>query len=587
MAGHIDSNQKVTEQNHINSTDKKRKSKKQRQKRIKLVLFILLIVAGAAGLFFMQNRRRATKKASAFAEENRTAQAEKRDITSKLSSSGTLSPKDTYEITSLAEGEVILADFEEGDQVTKGQILYQLDATSVESEVTSANNSLLRAQDSYGDALADLEEIQNSYSGNTYKATKSGYIKELSIEEGDKIGANTKICDIYDDLIMEIRLPFLSGEAAIILPGTTALLTLSDTGEQLGGVVASVSAREEVLTGGTLVRYVTIQAANPGGLTAETAATAVIGDCFCTQEGYFAPKVDTVMSADLDSSVEVEALLVSEGAYIAKGTPIFRMTEKSADKIRKAYEDKVEQAEEGLESARNKLDSTQDSYENYTITAPISGQVITKTSKLGDNISRNNGGSTVMAVIYDLSALTFEMSIDELDIQKVKVGQRVEVTADAFDEETFYGTVTNVSLQSTASNGVTNYPVTVTMDETGSLLPGMNVDGVIILDEAKDVLAIPVDSLMRGNQVYVKDDTVTQPEGPVPVGFRAVQVEVGLISTDYVEILSGLEEGQEVYVNESSKNSNNSFMMPGGMPGGGPGGGFGGGPGGGSGGGRR
>lgn len=571
---------------------KSSKSDKRRRRKLRRIIVIVVVaLAAITGLVVVGKRRQAAKQAAASAKENRTATVIRQDITSKLSSSGTLSPKDTYEITSLAEGEVVLADFEEGDQVTKGQILYQLDATSMESEITSANNSLLRAQNNYADALADLQEVQSDYSGNTYKATKTGYVKELYIDVGDKVGANTKICDIYDDLTMEIKLPFLSGETAVILPGSVALLTLSDTGEQVGGVVASVSARDEVLTGGTLVRYVTIEAANPGGLTTETAATAVIGDCFCTQEGYFEPKIDTVMSADLDSNVEVEALLVDEGSYIVKGTPIFSMTAKSADKIRKSYEDKVTQAEESLESAQNKLDSTQDSYENYTITAPISGQVITKTSKLGDNISRSNNGSTVMAVIYDLSALTFEMSIDELDIQNVKVGQRVEVTADAFEGETFYGTVTNVSLQSTAANGVTNYPVTVTMDETGELLPGMNVDGVIILDEAKDVLSIPVDSLMRGNQVYVKDDSASQAEGPVPAGFRAVEVETGLISTDFVEIVTGLEEGQEVYVSESSQNNYNNFMMPGGMeggPGGGPGGGGpGGGPGGGQGGSRQ
>lgn len=584
--------QMTSNQTELDRKKKSSKSDKRRRRKLRRIIIIVVVVLAAIiGLVVAGKRRQAAKQAAASAKENRTAAVIRQDITSKLSSSGTLSPKDTYEITSLVEGEVVLADFEEGDQVTKGQILYQLDATSMESEITSANNSLLRAQDNYADALADLQEVQSDYSGNTYKATKTGYVKELYIDVGDKVGANTKICDIYDDLTMEIKLPFLSGETAVILPGSVALLTLSDTGEQVGGVVASVSARDEVLTGGTLVRYVTIEAANPGGLTTETAATAVIGDCFCTQEGYFEPKIDTVMSADLDSNVEVEALLVDEGSYIVKGTPIFSMTAKSADKIRKSYEDKVTQAEESLESARNKLDSTQDSYENYTITAPISGQVITKTSKLGDNISRSNNGSTVMAVIYDLSALTFEMSIDELDIQNVKVGQRVEVTADAFEGETFYGTVTNVSLQSTAANGVTNYPVTVTMDETGELLPGMNVDGVIILDEAKDVLSIPVDSLMRGNQVYVKDDSASQAEGPVPAGFRAVEVETGLISTDFVEIVTGLEEGQEVYVSESSQNNYNNFMMPGGMeggPGGGPGGGGpGGGPGGGQGGSRQ
>ena len=177
-----------------------------------------------------------------------------------------------------------------------------------------------------------------------------------------------------------------------------------------------------------------------------------------------------------------------------------------------------------------------------------------------------------MAVIYDLSALTFEMSIDELDIQNVEVGQKVVVTADAFEGQTFNGTVTNVSLQSTAANGVTVYPVTVTMDEVGSLLPGMNVDGTIILDEAKDTLSIPIDSLMRGDRVYIKDDTVKEQEGPVPAGFRAVEVVTGLISDDYVEIISGLEEGQEVYVDASSQSTGFEMMMPGGM-GGGPGGG--------------
>ena len=121
------------------------------------------------------------------------------------------------------------------------------------------------------------------------------------------------------------------------------------------------------------------------------------------------------------------------------------------------------------------------------------------------------------------------MSIDELDIQSVKVGQKVTVTADAFEGQTFSGTVTNVSLESTYSNGVSTYPVTVTMDEAGNLLPGMNVDGVITLEEANDVLTIPVDALMRGNQVYIKDDSVKEQNGPVPAGFKAVEVETGLL----------------------------------------------------------
>lgn len=157
-----------------------------------------------------------------------------------------------------------------------------------------------------------------------------------------------------------------------------------------------------------------------------------------------------------------------------------------------------------------------------------------------------------MAVIYDLSAMTLSMSVDELDVGSVKAGQTVEITADAVEGETFTGTVTNVSLEGSYSNGVTNYPVTVTLEETGDLLPGMNVDATIILDSAQDALCIPAGALMRGNRVYVKKDPSSgqtdQTEGTedgseeaargqsggsgqgqsgVPDGFEAVQVETG------------------------------------------------------------
>ena len=60
------------------------------------------------------------------------------------------------------------------------------------------------------------------------------------------------------------------------------------------------------------------------------------------------------------------------------------------------------------------------------------------------------------------------------------------------------------------TQGVTNYPVTITMEETGDLLPGMNVDAEIILEQSENALVIPVAALMRGNRVYVKSDSETE-----------------------------------------------------------------------------
>lgn len=544
----------------------------QRRRRIpmkKMFPVLLLILAAGGGFLFWNRHREKAQAAGTAAGQIRTAAAKRGTLVSELSASGTISPKDTYTITSLVEGEVILADFEEGDQVTEGQILYQIDVSSMKSELRSAASSLERANNSYQQALEDYEEALADYSGNTYKSSRTGFIRELNIEAGDKVGNNTELANIYDDQVMKLKVPFLSGEAQLIGAGNQALLTLADTEEQLTGVVTVVSNMDEVLEGGRIVRYVTIETANPGGLTVSHTATAAIGELVSSGEGNFEPVRDTVMRAELSANVEVEALLVHEGDYVTVGTPIFQIRSKDAADILQSYQDAVDTAQERVESAQSKMDSTQEDYENYTITAPISGQVITKNVKAGDNVSRSSsGGTSDMAVIYDLSQLTFAMSVDELDVRNVQVGQRVEVTADAVEGKTFAGTVTNISLESSQSNGVTNYPVTVTLQETGELLPGMNVDGVIILEEAEDALMIPVDALMRGSRVYVQDPSVTESQGNVPPGFRSVEVETGLTNDSYVQVVSGLSEGDVVYLDQASKSSTSQFPM-GGMPGGG------------------
>ena len=388
--------------------------------------------------------------------------------------------------------------------------------------------------------------------------------------------------------------------------GSPAVLTLEDTGEELQGIVTVVSSMEETLSGGRLVKAVTVEVENPGGLTTLVQAAAAVGEASSCEPGTFVPKTETTLSADLSGqgSLEVENLLVSEGASVDNGTALFKATDQSAAKYLETFKDALETAGDNVKNAENKLENTQDTIGDYTITAPISGTVITKNAKAGDKITKGTSGNTVMAVIYDLSAMTLSMSVDELDVGSVKAGQTVEITADAVEGETFTGTVTNVSLEGSYSNGVTNYPVTVTLEETGDLLPGMNVDATIILDSAQDALCIPAGALMRGNRVYVKKDPSSgqtdQTEGTedgseeaargqsggsgqgqsgVPDGFEAVQVETGIINDDYVQILSGLSEGDEVYVDPDAGSGTSMGMImmgPGGGMGGGPGGGGGG-----------
>ena len=608
---------------------KEKGTEKKPVKKLVLGAVLLAVIAGGAVFVYQKKAASLSKKETSV----RTGTVTRQTIQQSLSSSGTISPKNSYTITSMVEGKVISADFNEGDQVTEGQVLYQIDASSMTSKLNSATSSLERAQESYNDAMKDYNSAVADYSGNTVKSTVSGYIKTLKIRAGDQVSGSTEIAEIYNDSVMEVDIPFLSVEAAQIPVGSTATLTISDTLEEISGTVTSVDQLDTTLTGGQLVRYVTVQVTNPGGLTSDMYATASINGINSCGDGAFQPIQNvTLRAGDLSGSVTVKKLLVSAGDYVNVGTAIFSMDAEDASDILKTYKNKVDDAKSSLENAQSTLDTTTDNYENYTITAPISGTVMTKNVNAGENV-QNGNSTTTLAVIYDLSEVTFEMNIDELDISNVKVGQKVEVTADAFEDQTFEGTVTKVSMEGTAANGVTYYPVTVTMTEYGGLLPGMNVTGVIILDEAEDALAIPVDALQRGNKVYVKDSTTSKkaeastqgvaaagddkPEGTaddksegnatgqkptnkgtdengksddknakssnVPEGFHEVTVTTGLTSDEYVEILSGdLSEGDEVYISQSSVSSSTDMMMPG-MGGGDMGGGMGGGnPGGGS-----
>lgn len=630
------------------AAEKKRKKRKGKSGRIVIVLIVVL--AALLGGFFLYKKKTSSQKSQGDQSVS-TATVKRTDISSELTASSSLSPKDTYEVTSLVEGEVIEANFEEGDVVEKGQVLYRIDASSMDSDLSSAETSLQRAKESAQTAQSDYAEETARIAGNTYRSTASGYIRTLYIKEGDKVNNGTKIADLYDDSVMKITVPFLSGEAAEINVGDEAAVILEDTGEQISGTVTVVSSMEETLSGGRLVKNVTVEVSNPGGLTTDTAASVKVDGFVCSAEGTFAAKTETTLSVEIsgNKSLEIENLLTHEGSYVEKNSELFQVTTKTAEEYLKEFKDAVESADDNLENAENKLSNTQDNVDDYTITAPISGTVITKNAKVGDKISKSSSGTTTMAVIYDLSTMTLEMSVDELDVSSVKVGQSVEITADAVEGETFTGTVTNVSLQSSYSNGVTNYPVTVTLDDTGSLLPGMNVDAKIILDSSENALVIPASALMRGNRVYVKkssdstenadtqrndssdnvgdadserknhgdgtlnaDSVDRQPDAGaeasgsskgsgtdnssskstgsgksgssnVPDGFEAVQVTTGIINDDYVEILSGLSEGDEVYISSDSGSSTQTdqMQMDGmGGPGGDMGGGVPGGPGG-------
>ena len=389
----------ITENENDRNPQELRRKKSKREKQITrkriIIALVIILIAAAAAAFFIKNKRQAELAESEVSASN-IGTVMRGDIQDELTASGSLEAGDTYTITSLVEGEVVEANFEEGDQVEKGQVLYRIEASDAERQLESAKRD-------YDNAKEDYDRYLSQYESGIYRSTASGYVTDITMKKGDYVGgqSGTVIATLYNDSVMELRLPFLSIEADAIPIGAALTVVLNDTGEQIPGQVTEKSDREETLTGGSLIKYVTLIVSNPGGLMESDRATAQYGDIYSAGDGAFTAYQTDNLKCDLPISVEIDEILVSEGQYVSSGTALFSMT-------RDSYEDAVYQLENELTTAQDTYEQRQDTVDNYTITAPISGQVISKNAKVGDNIDRSSGsGSTELAVIYDLSELTF------------------------------------------------------------------------------------------------------------------------------------------------------------------------------------
>ena len=499
-----------------------------------LIILLILVILVGWGLYACS--KAVNEMAEGLAQ---TATPEVMDLQESITGSGTIAPNDQYAITPMVQGEIVSSPFEEGDTVEKGQLLFQFSTENAQDSIQSAELSLEQAKLSYQDALETKEQNEKSLS---LKSEQSGYVKKLYVEKGDTIAAGTVIADLYDNTVMVLTIPFNAADVKDSWIGKKATVEVGDEGELVAGKVTGVSSVTTTLSGNRIVKDVTIEVKNPGGISVGDTATAEVAGVACNSEGSFAVKAEGTLLAA--GSGTIETLALAEGKYVKKGEVYLTLEDATIG-------DSVANADLTLRGAQNQLDSAQKSLDDYSIDAPISGTVITKNAKEGDTINATYQGS--LAVIYDLSKVKFQMKVDELDVLKIAVGQEVSVTADALEGVTMTGHITNISLEAVTNGGVTEYPVTVEMDEVGQLLPGMNVSASIIISEEKDAMCVPVDALQRGDYVYVKDQAGAEPsteaaDPMVPAGFHKVPVTVGVSNASYVQILSGLSMTDEVYV---------------------------------------
>ncbi|MEI3330135.1 MAG: HlyD family efflux transporter periplasmic adaptor subunit [Oscillospiraceae bacterium] len=180
-----------------------------------------------------------------------------------------------------------------------------------------------------------------------------------------------------------------------------------------------------------------------------------------TSYGQTTVKVGTGSTITASALGKVSGLTLMPGDSVSSGQRICTITGDSVDNQ--------------LQNAKASLESAQDRLDDYMVTSPITGTVVEKTVKAGDNVGTGSNSNNTLCIIDQSTYLEMTLNIDELDIDNVEVGQTVNVTSDA-KGQTFTGVVTKVSVVGTTSGGTTTYPVTVRIDDTDGLRPGMNVD---------------------------------------------------------------------------------------------------------------
>ena len=385
-----------------------------------------------------------------------------------------------------------------------------------------------------------------------------------------------------------------------IYEGMTAGVSISSLMLNLTGTVTDIQKVERITAEGTRCFAVTVTVENPGALTeGMTGAGYLVSDAgeqiYPSVEGtleYYASRTLTAeASGELTDvrPVDYETVTAGQTLFVIDGSDYQEQLESANNKIT--------QTEERIASYEEKIAETEEKRADFAVTSEISGKVIVVGVNAGEK-PRQSGQTAVS--IYNLDSMTISANIDELDIDQIEMGMEVAITQSGAESDTNYtGTVTEISYEATNSNGVAYFPITITIPSEGALSAGVNVSYTITVgDESEGVLA-PISALKstsEGTCLFVKADSrpenaVDLEDGTVPDGFYAVPVETGVSNSQYVRILSGVEEGTEVFTRyqtsapsggestSQSQGGDEEFSFPGGGGGGMPN--FGGGGGGG------
>ncbi|HEX9013813.1 MAG TPA: efflux RND transporter periplasmic adaptor subunit [Anaerolineaceae bacterium] len=514
------------------------KKPKKSGKKWLLIGGIVVVLAAAGAVFvYMRTQSQPSSTASSY----KTQAAAKGSLSTSVGANGNVYTRQTVSLSWGTSGTVSQVSVTKGQQVDKGTVLAQLDQSSLPQSVLSAATDLAAAQKS-------LDDLLNS---NTARA--NAQLALLTAEQTLVSAQKTAQSKLYQ----------------------RASQTVVDTAK--ANLIQAQTALDRASTAYNNVKSSSDTMVYASALSQFAAAQQTFDKAQMNyQYAQSMPDTLSVQIANADVDVAQAAYNDAKRAWErVKDGP-------NADDVA-AAEAKVAQAQATLDQAR--------------ITAPISGTITAINTTPGDLVS----SGTAAVQIDDMSHLYVDISVSEVDISQVKVGQPAEITFDAIANKTYNGKVTDIATTGTSSSGAVNFYVTVGItNKDAQIKPGMTATANITVTQKTDVLLVPASAIRTVNNqsmVYVDQSGTLRP----------VFITTGDTDSTNTEVTGGnLNAGDLVVTNPPSSatalssaglrqtglfgglfsgifggGGGGGFVGGGGMPpsGGGPGGDFGGPPG--------
>ncbi len=482
-------------------------------------------------------------------------------IQSKVSGQGSARAKEQAAITLTQSGTVQEVFVTGGQTVMAGDPLYTIHSQAAEDAVTDAQKKV----DDLNKDMADLLEQANNL---TVTAPFAGKLQDVvEFQPDQNVSSGTKVATLVNDRQLKLSLYFSYAYESDIYVGQRVDVSVPAVMKSYAGRVEKINKVSFISPEGAVHFEVVIVFDNPGTLTEKMDASAVLTD---GEGGEIYPYQNGQTQFYETRTIETKASgpVVGQGnllnyANVSAGEALLYLGSSTIDSDIRAKQEEIDQAQQ-------KLVEAMDALSDFNAVAPIDGTVTSCNLTEGQEVK---SGDTVVMISNNVTMLV-TITVDDRNIAFIKPGSFVDLSD--WNGNVYQGEVTSIDMAGAESGqGMTNYPVTLTVDNwDGSLMDGAYLQYSFVTSESEACVMVPTACVQyfsmketgeRVSVVFVQMDQAPEelPDLEYPTfepgqkrtfptqeeGYYPVVVETGIADTQNVEIKSGVNDGDTVFLN--------------------------------------